>query len=543
MENISELFKKQDFNKKQWLIIGKGSSFSKIKKYDLNNFFTFGLNHVVKEVANLDITHLIDFNVFEVCENDIYNKAKYLCMPINPHFDNKPTDKTLKDLIKENKTLAKLAEEKRLFWYNHLEGDRLLNADNFERTFYENVKVKYFSAEVPFYILGMNNIKEVYSIGIDGGSNYSEAFKKSAILPNGKSSLLSNGRKSFDIQFDEIIKTINKYDLIYSPIDANYPVKVYVGSQEEQMLSVKVLEYSIKKRTNVDVEVFPLHKAGIKYPIPKDPKNCQRTPFSFQRFLIPQLNDFKGRAIYVDSDMQVLKDIRQLWNLPMAANDLLTVKNKEESDRIIQFSVMLLDCDKLQWSIDDIVKMLDGGELNYDSLMKEMKVAKNIGIKIDCGWNCLEWFEKENSSLIHYTDMPTQPWVSTKNPLGKIWVYDLINAVKEGFIPLSYIEDHIEKGWVRPSLLYQIKHNIIDSLDLPKEAMVMDQNFIAPYKKMKKKSKSNHTIEFTTQTDKIVITKKKKKNLYKRLRRVLFKGIYNIISNKKLINFLEKGIS
>ena len=71
----------------------------------------------------------------------------------------------------------------------------------------------------------------------------------------------------------------------------------------------------------------------------------------------------------------------------------------------------------------------------------------------------------------------------------------------------------------------------------------MDQNFIAPYKKMKKKSKSNHTIEFTTQTDKVVITKKKKKNLYKRLRRVLFKGIYNIISNKKLINFLEKGIS
>lgn len=38
------------------------------------------------------------------------------------------------------------------------------------------------------------------------------------------------------------------------------------------------------------------------------------------------------------------------------------------------------------------------------------------------------------------------------------------------------------------------------------------------------------------------ITKRKKKNLYKRLRRILFKGIYNIISNKKLINFLEKGI-
>ena len=39
-----------------------------------------------------------------------------------------------------------------------------------------------------------------------------------------------------------------------------------------------------------------------------------------------------------------------------------------------------------------------------------------------------------------------------------------------------------------------------------------------------------------------IITKRKKKNLYKRLRRILLKVIYNIISNKKLINFLEKRI-
>jgi len=409
-------------------------------------------------------------------------------MPINPHFDNKPTNKTLNNLIEENETLAKLAQETRLFWYNHIEGDYLLNSNNFERIFYEDIKVKYFSAEVPFYILGMNGNKDIYSIGVDGGNKYYNTFNRTAILPNGESSLLANGRKSFDIQFNEIIKTINKYNLNYSPIDADYPIKVYVGSQEDQMLSVKVLEYSIKKRTDVSVEVFPLHKAGIEYPVPKDPNNRQRTPFSFQRFLIPELNGFNGKAIYCDSDMQVLNDIKQLWNLPMASNDLLTVMNKEESNRIIQFSVMLLDCNKLQWSINDIVKMLDNEELNYDSLMKEMRIAKNIGVKINSGWNCLEWFDKDKSSLIHYTDMPTQPWVSMQNPLGKIWVYDLINAIKDGFITLSYVEDHVDKGFVRPSLLYQIKHNIVDSFDLPKEAVLMDKNFIAPYKKSTKHS-------------------------------------------------------
>lgn len=38
------------------------------------------------------------------------------------------------------------------------------------------------------------------------------------------------------------------------------------------------------------------------------------------------------------------------------------------------------------------------------------------------------------------------------------------------------------------------------------------------------------------------ITKKKKKNLYKRLRKILFKIIYNCITNKKLLIFLEKRI-
>jgi glycosyltransferase involved in cell wall biosynthesis len=476
MLHISELFKNNNFIDKPWIIIGKGPSFSKINEINIKDFYSFGLNHVITKVDYLDVVHLIDFDVFEGCCEDIYKKARYLFMPINPHFNNSATMTTLKDLIETNEILKKLSQEKRLFWYNHIAGKQLLSAKNSERALYENVEVKYFSAEAPFYILGMNGIRDIYSVGIDGGSSYNSSFSNS--------SLLANGRPSFDIQFGEVIKTIKKYDLIYSPLDATYPVKVYVGSQEEQMLSVKVLEYSIKKRTKVAVEVFPLYQANIQYPTPKDLRNQQRTPFSFQRFLIPQLNNFQGKAIYMDSDMQVTKDIRQLWNLPMASHDLFTVENKEDSKRDLQFSVMLLDCNKLRWSINDVIQMLDNGELNYHSLMQEMKVVKNLGVKIPYSWNCLEWYKEGTSALIHYTDMPTQPWVSRASPLCKIWMKDLIDAIKDGFIKIEMVKDHIEKGWVRPSLLYQIENNIFDSLDLPEMAVNMDRDFIAPYKKM-----------------------------------------------------------
>ena len=60
---------------------------------------------------------------------------------------------------------------------------------------------------------------------------------------------------------------------------------------------------------------MPLHEATIPIPTPATPANRPRTPFSFQRFLIPELCGFKGRGIYVDSDMQVFEDIRGLWKV------------------------------------------------------------------------------------------------------------------------------------------------------------------------------------------------------------------------------------
>lgn len=476
MRHINIFFKEKDFKNKPWLIIGKGPSFNELEKINIADYYSFGLNHVITKLDSLDVLNIIDFDVFEACQDDIYKKAKFLFMPINPHFKNSPTKITLCDLIKKNEILKKLSDEKRLFWYNHLSCCKLLNIKNFFRIFYKKIKVCNFSAEAPFQILGMHGIKEIYSAGVDGGNNYNENFSPSE--------LLANGRDSFDSQFDGIINSIKKFDLIYSPLNSQYPVKVYVGSQEEQMLSVKVLEYSIKKRTKVPVEVFPMHKSNIQYGIPKDPANRQKTPFSFQRFTIPELNEFKGRAIYVDSDMQVMKDIRQLWNLPMGSHDLLTVEPKKDSKRVLQFSVMLLDCDKLKWSAQDVVDMLDRGELNYHTLMREMKVAKNIGVKIPFGWNSLEWYDEKDTGLIHYTDMPTQPWVSRDNSIGHIWVKDLIAAIDDGFISIEYVKEHVKKGWVRPSLVYQVENKIYDSQRLPIEVIEMDNGFIAPYKQL-----------------------------------------------------------
>src|SRR5207249_1624073 len=144
---------------------------------------------------------------------------------------------------------------------------------------------------------------------------------------------LANSRSSFNRQFEEIARIIMTTSVDYAPLDVESPVRIYVAATDAQMLAVKVLEFSIKKHASVSVEVTPLHTTGLAIPVPKDARNLPRTPFSFQRFLIPALKGYRGRAIYLDSDMQVFRDIRELWTLPFDGADLLTVREPEQSGR------------------------------------------------------------------------------------------------------------------------------------------------------------------------------------------------------------------
>jgi hypothetical protein len=262
------------------------------------------------------------------------------------------------------------------------------------------------------------------------------------------------------------------------------PIRVYVGSQDAQMLAVKVLEFSIREHCSEDVVVFPLHEAKIDFPMPRDARNRPRTPFSFQRFYIPALQGHHGRAIYLDSDMQVFRDIQELWNLPFDGADLLAAREPGASSRRPQFSVMLLNCDELKWNLPDIVAALDRGELTYETLMYDMAVARSVRAAIDPSWNSLERYVPGETGLLHYTDMPTQPWVSLDNANGAIWVRDLISAVDSGFISREYVEEHVRSGFVRPSLLYQLDHRVEWSEQLTKEAREMDARFVPPYQQM-----------------------------------------------------------
>jgi hypothetical protein len=151
---------------------------------------------------------------------------------------------------------------------------------------------------------------------------------------------------------------------------------------------------------------------------------------------------------------------------------------------------MLLDCNKLDWRINEIVQQLDQDKLDYKELMVDMKIAKTVRADINSRWNSLERYEPDVTGVIHYTDMDTQPWVSTKNPLGAIWVQELFRAIDDNFISIEYIETHIKNSWIRPSLLWQITNRIAETSNLPDHVLKLDSDFVAPYQGLPKREVS-----------------------------------------------------
>jgi hypothetical protein len=462
-----------------WLILGKGPSFHLRSSLDLTGFATLALNHAARELP-VTAAHVIDLDVLDDCGAELERQAGVLVMPWIPHARNgrlnawvtghpaKLSDENLGRLATSHPLLRRLDEQGRLLWYN-------LGTARESRDGSPVVPVRYFSAEAALNLLAASGVRVIRSLGIDGGAEYSGEFDDL----RGRT-LLANGRRSFDAQFDEIARTILRTGVSFAPLDAESPVRVYVAATQAQWLAVRVLEYSIRRHASMDVEVFPLYRAGLTIPVPRDPAHRPRTPFSFQRFLIPALAGYRGRAIYLDSDMLVFTDIARLWRMPFGDADVLAV-GAAGTPRRPQFSVMLLDCARLTWDIDAIVGDLDRGALDYQQLMYELSIATRVSAAIPARWNALEAYDPGETALLHYTDMPTQPWLSTANPLGHLWVRHLIEAIDHGFLSRDEVAAEVAAGHVRPSLLAQIDRRVEDSLILPQSAVAADDAFVAPW--------------------------------------------------------------
>ncbi|MEO7938317.1 MAG: hypothetical protein ABIR55_06810, partial [Burkholderiaceae bacterium] len=324
----------QHMQARSWLILGKGPSYAKFAAANTDDYRLLALNHVVRQQP-VDIAHAIDLDVVHDCADGLLQNAGVLWMPAHPHVDCKPSQRPLWSWCDEIPVLAQLAREGRLAWYN---------ASTWPKPHPRSpvVDVRFFSAEAALHALALCGAKVVRSLGVDGGNRYADQFEDL----RGRT-LLANGHPSFDRQFEGISRIIRATGVQYSPLHVQSPVRVFVGTDPTQRAGLALLEDSIRRHASVSVQVQAIDDARI--PVPRQPENRGRTGFSFSRFGIPALCGQRGRAIYLDADMPVFSDILGLWHHPMEGRTLLSARADPAWKRPAQYSVMLLDCARLDW--------------------------------------------------------------------------------------------------------------------------------------------------------------------------------------------------
>lgn len=243
-------------------------------------------------------------------------------------------------------------------------------------------------------------------------------------------------------------------------------IDVFVGTDRSQLLAVTVLQHSIERHTFEKVRVCPL--IDLNLPEPKDLRQGSRTNFSFARFAIPELKGYRGKGLYLDADMLVFRDIGLLWHRPFAPQwiniqeDLPehAISQRKEGApkaRMKQCSVMMIDCEKAQWNVREIVGGLDG-RYTYEDLMYHMCILdeKDVRYDVPFQWNSLEHYSWD-TCLIHYTDMNTQPWVSADNVNGRYWLREVALMIETGALRWDDVRLEIELGYFRPSLIDELK--------------------------------------------------------------------------------------
>jgi lipopolysaccharide biosynthesis glycosyltransferase len=214
---------------------------------------------------------------------------------------------------------------------------------------------------------------------------------------------------------------------------------VYIGFDERESIAYSVCDFSIKRRSSSLVDVKPLkhrdlRKAGIfRRPWLTESTTGNRidlidnkpfsTEFSHTRFLVPELNSFKGWALFMDCDMIFQDDIRKLFELRDDKYAVMVVKhNHRPKERIKMDDQPQSEYPKKNWSsfilwncahpsnrqlTAPYVNMALGSELHNFGWLKEWEIGS-----LPFNYNWIEGVTPASTqpSVIHYT--LGGPWFS-----------------------------------------------------------------------------------------------------------------------------------
>jgi len=90
-------------------------------------------------------------------------------------------------------------------------------------------------------------------------------------------------------------------------------VKVFIGFDKVESVAWHTFAHSIFRQSSKPVSFIPLYLDNLKDIYTRQRDEKQSNEFSFTRFLVPYLMDYKGYALFFDSDMLLRDDITKIF--------------------------------------------------------------------------------------------------------------------------------------------------------------------------------------------------------------------------------------
>jgi lipopolysaccharide biosynthesis glycosyltransferase len=216
------------------------------------------------------------------------------------------------------------------------------------------------------------------------------------------------------------------------------PLNLYIGYDTKEKIASDVCEYSVKKNSSINLTVDLLIKKNLeekKLLYRKDDK-LSSTEFTFSRFLVPFLNEYKGWAIFCDCDFLWTGDIKRLLDKKDEKYAVMCVQHDYNPKSEIKMdgrqqlmyprknwsSMVLWNCSHpANKKIDINMVNNETGKFLHRFGWLEDKLIGNLDYK----WNWLVgWYEETSNNkpeAIHFTE--GGPWFENyKNcEYSKIW--------------------------------------------------------------------------------------------------------------------------
>lgn len=198
-------------------------------------------------------------------------------------------------------------------------------------------------------------------------------------------------------------------------------IKLYVACSPngEDAESMMVLEHSLKRNTTIPCDITWMKTSAN----PASPwggwvTHRWATPFSGYRWAIPYVETEAEQAIYSDSDVIFLSDLKRLWDQPFAPGKVVLAKGEAASWRYCVSKWNIPAARAFLGGYYPTLEKLKADSMQHESLAQIFAGNKKIVQPFAGNWNCLDGEGRPVSEIdgLHYTRMGTQFHLSRARP-------------------------------------------------------------------------------------------------------------------------------